>query len=150
MSSLPTTRVAVVSHLADLLASAAAPVQVTPHPPHNDLRDEHIFAGNLDGEIAYPVLTGGNGFRDDEFTVSWYVHTWQPGYSSGPDALTRCAELVHVIEQTLVDENLRWPDQLGVVSALATRLAGPAVEPHPNGGWFGYAALDLTVHCRLS
>jgi hypothetical protein len=150
MSSLPTTRVAVLVHLADLLTSAAGPVPVTPHPPHNELRDEHIFAGLLDGDIAYPVLSGGNGFRDDEFTVSWYVHTWQPAYSSGAEALARCAELVNLIEQTLVDENLRWPDQLGVISALATRLTGPAVEPHPNGGWFGYAALDLTVHCRLS
>lgn len=150
MTSLPTTRVGVVAHLADILASALVGVPVTPHPPHNDLEDEHVFAGNLDGDIAYPVLAGGNGFRDDEFTVTWYVHTHRPNWLTGADALARCAELVNVIEQTLVDENLRWPDQLGVVSALATRLAGPAVEPHPNGGWFGYAALDLTVHCRLS
>lgn len=149
--NLPSQRRAIIAELVDHLASDLPGVTVTGWFPANQLADHAVWFGVPTGDVEIPVFAGGQlMYRDDVFRSTITTHWFTPG--AHPDqALAGVEERLNTVEQLLVaGKAAGWANE-SVISIVPVSIDGPGTEPHPNNeGWFGYGALTIEVHARLS
>lgn len=114
-------------------------------PGDKGVKAEMVWAGDVSGDLVIPVGSGGRKYRDDKFTVLWFMRVTRQTTVAACKA--RVAEMLSAVEDVFADDPTIG-DLDGVVSAEITGIQDEA-QSTPEGV-VGYATFTLSVHSRLS
>lgn len=151
LANIDFIRVEAATALAALIEAACDPgvtVDVL-DPGARNLKDEHIFADGITGNLEYPSVSSSYMLHDDRFSVKLIVWVLKKGKGATPIAAAqRCQELMSFVNRGISDDpTLGGMD--GIIDATIGTVDGPEFVAHEEG-WGAYAEIEIQVHSRLT
>lgn len=128
------------------LRPGLAGVEVDAGWPGDELREQHVWVGDVEGDIGQPTAQAGRLQRDDEFELPLAFHV---AIREGLDATrARLGALMAEVESWFADPALVAGVVPGVLDVRVTRVGSTAVRARE--GAVAKGGVMVAVHTRLT
>lgn len=118
--------------------------------PRKGLRERHVFLGDVEGDMDYPVTRGTRFYRDDTFSITVWLRAENRADDTGDKADEDVEALFHALEDIFAEVPSDQP--LGIAE-IRNWSVGDVKGPYPMATERGYESMmqvGVSFTCRLS
>lgn len=128
-------------------AETDASVTVSSSDPGRDLKDRHIFGGDILGTVDYVVMARSEMPHDDQFTIEFACYAVEHDRADKDYIEDEVAAMADAINRA-ISLNATLEDMDGLFDVLLGSVDGPYTWFTDNGAE-GFCTVQVAVHTRV-